>query len=309
MISLIVPCYNETDNIESLYVRIEAVMEKIEESWEMICINDGSQDNTLEKLLSLHRRDSRVRVLDFSRNFGKEAALTAGLDHAHGEAVIPLDADLQDPPELIPLMIAKWREGYEVVNAVRKTRDGESWIKRSTSFVFYRVINKLSPVEIPHDTGDFRLISKPVLEAIRQLPERRRFMKGLFAWVGFRSTTIPYERDPRLSGKTKWNYWKLWNFALEGITSFSQIPLQLVSYLGLFVSFSAFLYGILLLVKTLIYGNSVKGYPSLMVTLLFLGGVQMMALGVIGEYIGRTYEESKQRPVYLIRQKWDSAPR
>lgn len=306
MISLVVPCFNEADNIDSLHLRIGAVMGKIEESWEMICINDGSQDNTLEKLLTLHQRDPRVRVLDLSRNFGKEAALTAGLDHARGEAVIPLDADLQDPPELIPLMIAKWREGYEVVNAVRKIREGESWIKRFSSFGFYRIINKLSPVEIPPDTGDFRLISRPVLDAIKQLPERRRFMKGIFAWVGFRTVTISYQRDPRFSGKTKWNYWKLWNLAMEGITSFTQIPLQFVSYLGLFVSLSAFLYGMFLLLKTLIYGNSVKGYPSLMVTLLFLGGVQMMALGVIGEYLGRTYEESKQRPVYLIRQKWDS---
>jgi len=306
MISLIVPCYNEADNIEYLHRRVQSVMEKTDESWEMIFINDGSHDNTLEKILSLRIRDPHVRVIDLSRNFGKEAALTAGLDHAHGKAIIPLDADLQDPPELIPLMIAKWREGYEVVNAVREIRNGESWFKRITSFGFYRIINRLSPVEIPPDTGDFRLISEPVLDALKQLPERRRFMKGLFAWVGFRTATISYQREPRLSGKTKWNYWKLWNFALEGITSFSQIPLQLISYLGFMVSLSAFLYGIFLLVKTLINGNPVKGYPSLMVTILFLGGVQMMALGVIGEYLGRTYEESKQRPVYLIRKKWDT---
>ncbi|MHB8422229.1 MAG: glycosyltransferase family 2 protein [Leptospirales bacterium] len=304
MISIVVPCYNEAGNIGSLYTRILSVMDSTGESWEMVCVNDGSRDNTLERLLSLHRKDARVHVIDLTRNFGKEAALTAGMENAQGNAIIPLDADLQDPPELIPAMIAKWREGYDVVNAVRAIREGESWLKRFTSYGFYRIINRLSPVDIPADTGDFRLISKPVLEALMQLPERRRFMKGLFAWVGFRTIEISYNRDPRFAGKTKWNYWKLWNFALEGITSFSQIPLQLASYLGFFVSLSSFIYAIFLVIRTLIYGNSVKGYPSLMVTLLFLGGVQLMALGVIGEYVGRTYEESKQRPIYLIRQKY-----
>jgi glycosyltransferase involved in cell wall biosynthesis len=304
MISIIVPFYNEAENVESLYLRIRSVLDSLSEPWEMVCVNDGSQDTTLEKLIYLHRKDSRIQVIDLSRNFGKEAALTAGLDHARGEAIIPLDADLQDPPEVIPRMVAKWQEGYEVVNAVRAVREGEPFLKRFTSFGFYRVINKISPVAIPSDTGDFRLISKPVLEALKRLPERRRFMKGLFAWVGFRTATVSYNRDPRFSGKTKWNYWKLWNFAMEGITSFSHIPLQWASYLGFFVSLLAFLYAIVLIFRTMIYGNPVKGYPSLMVTLLFLGGVQLMALGVIGEYMGRTYEESKQRPIYLIRQKW-----
>ncbi len=304
MISIIVPFYNETESVESLYLRVCPVMDSLGEPWEMVCVNDGSQDTTLEKLITLHRKDSRIQVIDLSRNFGKEAALTAGLDHAMGDAIIPLDADLQDPPEVIPRMVAKWREGYEVVNAVRAVRGGEPFLKRFTSFGFYRVINKISPVAIPSDTGDFRLISKPVLEALKQLPERRRFMKGLFAWVGFRTATVSYNRDPRFSGKTTWNYWKLWNFAMEGITSFSHIPLQWASYLGFFVSLLAFLYAIVLIFRTMIYGNPVKGYPSLMVTLLFLGGVQLMALGVIGEYMGRTYEESKQRPIYLIRKKW-----
>jgi glycosyltransferase involved in cell wall biosynthesis len=304
MISVVVPFFNEAENIGILYDRVRSVLDGTGELWEMICVNDGSSDNTLKKLVTLHQEDSRIYVIDLTRNFGKEAALTAGMDHAQGDAVIPLDADLQDPPEVIPDMISKWREGYDVVNAVRVLREGESWFKRLSSYIFYRVINKLSPVEIPLDVGDFRLVSKSVLEALKQLPERRRFMKGVFAWVGFRTASIPYYRDSRFLGKTKWNYWKLWNLAMEGITSFSQIPLQLASYIGFFVSISSFAYAMFFLVRTLIYGNPVKGYPSLIVIVLFLGGVQLMALGVIGEYLGRTYEETKQRPIYLVRQKW-----
>ena len=305
-VSIIIPCHNEAGNLATLYARVRAVMDPSGESWEMICVNDGSSDDTLLQLIALHRQDPRIRVIDLSRNFGKEAALTAGLDAARGEAAIPLDADLQDPPELIPDLLAQWREGFDVVNAVRLSRDGESWIKRASAHLFYRIINRLSDVEIPPDTGDFRLLSRPVLDTLRTLPERRRFMKGLFAWVGFRSTNIYYHRAPRHTGKTTWNYWRLWNFAVEGITSFSQVPLQLAAYLGVLVSLLAFLYALWLVASTLIYGNPVKGYPSIMVTLLFLGGVQLMALGVIGEYLGRIYEESKQRPVYLIRQVWGS---
>jgi glycosyltransferase involved in cell wall biosynthesis len=223
------------------------------------------------------------------------------LDHARGDCAIPLDADLQDPPELIPELLAKWQEGYDVVNAVRLSRDGESWFKRASAHAFYRIINHMSEVDIPADTGDFRLLSRPVLEAIKTLPERRRFMKGLFAWVGFRTTSVHYHREPRYAGKTTWNYWRLWNFAVEGVTSFSQVPLQLAAHLGLFVSVLAFLYAVYLIIGTMVYGNPVRGYPSMMVTLLFLGGVQLIALGVIGEYLGRIYEETKGRPVYLVR--------
>nr|WP_248885901.1 glycosyltransferase family 2 protein [Acidithiobacillus sp. S30A2] len=306
MISIIIPCHNESENLSALYTRISTVMEQIGEPWEMVCINDGSKDDTLAQLLALHREDPRVVVIDLSRNFGKEAALTAGLDHARGDCALPLDADLQDPPEIIPELVAKWKEGYDVVNAVRLSRDGESWFKRASAHAFYRVINRMSDVEIPADTGDFRLLSRSALEALKKLPERRRFMKGLFAWVGFRTTNVYYHREPRYAGKTKWNYWRLWNFAMEGITSFSQVPLQLAAYLGFFVSLLAFLYAIWLVISTLVYGNPVKGYPSMMVTLLFLGGVQLMALGVIGEYLGRIYEESKRRPVYLVRQVYHS---
>ena len=303
-VSIIIPCHNESGNLETLYARICAVMDEAGEPWEMICVNDGSGDDTLLQLIALHHQDRRVRVIDLSRNFGKEAALTAGLDAAQGEAAIPLDADLQDPPELIPELLARWREGFDVVNAVRLSREGESWLKRASAHVFYRIINRMSDVEIPPDTGDFRLLSRPVLDALQTLPERRRFMKGLFAWVGFRSTNVYYHRAPRHAGKTTWNYWRLWNLAVEGITSFSQVPLQLAAYLGFVVSLLAFLYAVWLVISTLVYGNLVKGYPSIMVTLLFLGGVQLMALGVIGEYLGRIYEESKHRPIYLVRQAW-----
>ncbi|HQT88159.1 MAG TPA: glycosyltransferase family 2 protein [Acidiphilium sp.] len=307
MISIVVPFHNEAANITPLYERLSAVLAG--EDWELVCVNDGSRDDTLARLITLSAQDPRVRVLDLARNFGKEAALTAGLDHAQGDAVIPLDADLQDPPELIPAMIAKWRDGFDVVNAVRASRDSDGWLKRTTARSFYRVINRLSDVPIPSDTGDFRLIARPVLEALNGLRERRRFMKGLFAWVGFRTIDIPYHRAPRHGGKTSWNYWKLWNFALEGITSFSSAPLRLASYLGVTVSIFAFIYAAIIIFRKIMFGNAVAGYPSLIVVILFLGGVQLLALGVIGEYLGRIYEESKQRPIYLIRARWESSDR
>lgn len=300
LVSLVAPFYNEESLVLEFYDRVRAVMDRTGMDWELICVNDGSIDETLDHLLKLQREDARVKVLDLSRNFGKEAALTAGLDHARGDAVIPIDSDLQDPPEVIPDMISRWRDGFHVVNAVRKEREGESWIKKSTSHFFYRTINRISEIPIPQDTGDFRLLSRSALDALKQLPERRRFMKGLFAWIGFRSTSILYRREPRHSGKTKWNYWRLWNFALEGFTSFSQVPLRLASYVGLIVSTCAFIYAAYMVVDTLFYGNPVKGYPSLIVSILFLGGAQLMALGIIGEYLGRIYEETKHRPVYLI---------
>ncbi|MGC9271568.1 glycosyltransferase family 2 protein [Acidiphilium sp.] len=305
LVSIVVPFHNEAANVTVLHERLGAVLDDAGESWELVCVNDGSRDDTLARLVALAARDPRVRVIDLSRNFGKEAALTAGLDFARGDAVIPLDADLQDPPEVIPALIAKWREGYEVVNAVRKSREGDGPVKRATAHAFYRVINRMSQVDIPADTGDFRLMSRPAVEALRRLPERRRFMKGLFAWVGFRTATIFYDRAPRHAGTTTWNYWKLWNFAIEGITSFSSAPLRLASYLGFSISILAFIYAAITIFNKLVYGNPVKGYPSLLVAVLFLGGVQLLALGVIGEYLGRLYEESKQRPIYLVRAVWE----
>ncbi len=314
LVSLIVPFHNESANVPVFYSRVQAVMTGLPQGqtrgsmeWEIVCVNDGSTDDTLEQLVRLHNQDPRVCVLDLSRNFGKEAALTAGLDHARGDCAIPMDADLQDPPELIPEMLSRWHAGFDVVNAVRLSRSGESWLKKITALFFYRLINSMSSVPIPTDTGDFRLLSRPVLDALKTLPERRRFMKGLFAWAGFRTTEIYYHRQGRNAGETTWNYWKLWNFAIEGITSFSQAPLKFSSWMGFLVSGVAFLYGVFLIIRTLIEGSPVKGYPSLMVTLLFLGGVQLMALGVIGEYLGRIYEETKQRPIYLIRRSWMEA--
>ncbi len=303
-LSLIIPMHDEAPNVASCYDRIRAVLDPLEEPWELICINDGSRDGTLAELLALRARDPRVVVIDLSRNFGKEAALTAGLDQARGEAVIPMDADLQDPPELIPELLVRWREGYDVVLAVRSSRASDSIFKRGTARVFYRFINRMSEVPIPEDAGDFRLMSREVVEALKLLPERRRFMKGLFAWVGFRTARVHYERPARQAGETKFNAWRLWNFALEGITSFSHLPLKVASYFGLLVSFFAFLYAIKIVLDTLVYGNPVKGYPSIMVAILFFAGVQLVAIGVIGEYLGRLYEESKQRPVYLVRKRY-----
>ena len=307
-LSLIVPMRNEAVNIGPFYERVRSVLDPLGESWEMVCVNDGSQDATLPRLLTLRAQDHRIVVIDLSRNFGKEAALTAGLDHIRGAAVIPMDADLQDPPELIPELLARWREGFEVVLAVRTSRTNDSFIKRATAHLFYRFINRLSTVPIPVNAGDFRLMSRDVVEALKQLPERRRFMKGLFAWVGFKTAEVHYQRPPRNAGQTNFNYWRLWNFALEGITSFSHIPLKMSSYFGLMVSFFAFLYAIKIIIDTWVYGNPVKGYPSIMVAILFFSGVQLVAIGVIGEYLGRLYEESKQRPVYLVRKYYGPPP-
>lgn len=294
--------YNESDNIDIFYNRTIKVLEELGETFEIVCVNDGSKDNTLEKLLELHKKDPRVKVVGLSRNFGKEIALSAGIDYANGEAVIPIDADLQDPPELIPQLVAKWREGYDVVYATRTKREGETWLKKWTAHMFYRVIGKLTRFNIPKDTGDFRLMDRKVVDAIKKLREQHRFMKGLFSWVGFKQVSLPYCREPRFAGKTKFNYWKLWNFALEGITSFSFAPLQFATYFGLIVSFTAFIYGLYIIAKTLIFGNPVPGYPSIMVVMLFLGGVQLLTLGIIGEYIGRIYNESKRRPLYFVRE-------
>jgi len=308
MISIIVPFYKEEANVAALYTRLSHVLDTIEQQWELVCVNDGSQDGTHAELLALQQRDSRVRVVDLSRRFGKEAALTAGLDYGRGEAAIPLDADLQDPPEVIPLLLGKWREGYEVVNAVRASRAGESFLRTAATRGFYWLFRRLSEVEMPPDAGDFRLISRPALQALRRLPERRRFMKGLFAWVGFRTAAVTYDRPPRLAGRSSWNYWKLLNFALDGLIAFSTLPLRLASYLGLAISALAFLYAGVIVFRKLAFGNVVPGYSSLMAAILLLSGVQLVSLGIIGEYLGRLYEESKRRPIYIVRQIWEAKP-
>ena len=300
MVSVVAPAYNEEENIELFYTTMKKVLDSVTNSWEIICVNDGSKDTTLEKLLALHVKDERVKVINLSRNFGKEVALTAGLDHAIGDAIVPIDIDLQDPPELITDMVKLWKEGYDVVYATRMKRDGESFIKKFTANMFYRVIGKISNINIPRDTGDYRLIDKKVLYELKQLRETHRFMKGLFAWVGYKQISLPYNRHARHAGETTFNYWKLWNFAIEGITSFSIAPLQIATYLGVFVSLFAFFYSIIIIAKTLMFGADVPGYPSIMVTMLFLGGVQLITIGIIGEYVGRIYNEVKQRPLYII---------
>lgn len=301
-LSIVVPCFNEADNIDELFARLERVLGGLDIEHEIVCVDDGSRDDTLERLSAHHRRNPRIKVIGLSRNFGKEIALTAGLDHASGLAVVPIDADLQDPPELIGEFVARWRQGYDVVYAMRRSRSGETFLKRATANGFYRVIQRMSEVPIPRDTGDFRLMDRRVVDALRRMPERKRFMKGLFAWVGFRQIAVPYDRDPRHKGNSTWSYWRLWNFALDGITSFSTLPLKIWSYLGLVISGFALIYAGYLVVR----GPDVEapGYASTIVSVLFLGGVQLISLGVIGEYLGRVYEEVKHRPLYLVRDAW-----
>jgi glycosyltransferase involved in cell wall biosynthesis len=301
-LSVVVPMYNEELNIDYLFERLVPVLDRLNLKYEIVCVDDGSKDNTLNYLVEHHRRNPAIKVVNLSRNFGKEIALTAGIDHATGAAVVPIDADLQDPPELIEELVAKWREGYDVVYATRRLRRGESWFKRLSANAFYQTIGRMSPVEIPRNTGDFRLLDRRVVDALKQLPERNRFMKGLFAWVGFKQTSILYDRPQRYKGVTKWNYRRLWRLAIDGITSFSFLPLKVWSYIGLSLSLLAFIYASFLIIRTLILGIDVPGYASLMVAVLFLGGVQLLSLGIIGEYLGRVYEEVKRRPLYLVRE-------
>jgi glycosyltransferase involved in cell wall biosynthesis len=303
-ISVVVPLYNEELNIGYLFERLLSELSRLDMSYEIVCVNDGSKDNTIDCLIEHHHQNPRIKVVNLSRNYGKEIALSAGLDYANGNAVIPIDADLQDPPELIAKLVEKWREGYDVVYATRRSRQGESWVKRFTANVFYRTIDGLSQVPIPRNTGDFRLLDRRVVDALKQMPERNRFMKGLFAWVGFKQTSVIYDRPSRYKGETKWNYWKLWNFAIDGITSFSFLPLKVWSYVGLLVSIPSLFYAGFLLIRTLVFGRDLPGYASIMVAVLFLGGVQLVSLGVLGEYLGRVYEEVKGRPLYLVRESY-----
>ncbi len=299
-ISIIAPCYNEEETIEPFLRRIEEILTQINEPYEIVFINDGSKDNTLNVLLNAKQNFKNIRIINFSRNFGKEAALTAGLDKARGEAAIPIDVDLQDPPELIKELVARWREGYDVILAKRADRTSDSFAKRVSADLFYKLNGKISNVDIPNNVGDFRLMSKRVVEALKQLPENQRFMKGLFAWVGFKTIAIEYVREKREAGQSSFNGWKLWNFALDGITSFSTLPLRIWLYIGALVSFLSFLYGSFIILKTLIFGVDLPGYASLAVIMLFLGGIQLIGIGILGEYIGRIYSESKRRPSYII---------
>lgn len=301
MISIVCPFYNEQDVVAAFFGRLIPVLNETQEEFEIICINDGSSDNTLLGLLAAQGRYRGVRVVDLSRNYGKEAALTAGLDIARGDAVIPIDADLQDPPELIPRLLEKWREGFEVVLAQRVDRTTDGWFKSQSAGWFYRVHNRLANVQLAQNVGDFRLMDRCVVEAIRQLPERQRFMKGIFAWVGFRTSAVEYVRETRTGGATKFSGWRLWNLALEGITSFSTMPLRVWTYVGLAVALASLGYGAFIIAYTLIHGADLPGYGSLLVAVTFLGGLQLIGLGVLGEYLGRTYTEAKQRPIYIVR--------
>jgi glycosyltransferase involved in cell wall biosynthesis len=301
LLSVVVPVHNETAVLPAFHQRITEVMRGTGEDYEIIYVDDGSTDDSAIALGDLRTGDEAVAIIELSRNFGKEVAISAGLDHARGDAVITIDADLQDPPELITVFLAQWRAGYDVVSGRRTTREGESALKITSAKWFYRVINRLSDVEIPQDTGDFRLISRRALEALKSLRETHRYMKGLYAWIGFPQKQVPYLRHARAAGDSKWTYWRLWNFALEGITSFSEVPLKIATYLGVLTSSAAFLYGLFFLFRTLLFGNEVAGYPSLILIILFLGGIQLICLGIIGEYLGRTYNESKSRALYFVK--------
>ena len=304
-ISIVVPFYNEGEGVDSFYTALCAVVDRLPAfAFEVVCVDDGSRDETLLKLIAIAERDSRFQVIELSRNFGKEAAMTAGLDAATGDAAIPIDADLQDPPELIAEMIDAWSNGAEVVLARRIDRSSDSLLKRKTAEAFYRVHNRLSAIKIPENVGDFRLIDRAVIDALKRLPEHHRFMKGLFAWVGFRTVSIDYVRNPRHAGVTKFSGWKLWNFALEGITGFSAAPLKLWSYLGAGGALLTFAYAIYMVSRTLVHGVDIPGYASLLVAVLFFGSLQLISVGVLGEYIGRIYMETKNRPLYLVRRHY-----
>ncbi len=303
-LSIVVPMRNEAVALNALFERLIPAIERLQMSYEIICIDDGSTDGTLARLLQFREQYPQVRILSLSRNFGKDVALSAGIEHASGAAVVPIDADLQDPPELIEAMVAKWREGFDVVYATRNRRDGESLLKRTSAKYFYRIFDRITDFPVPHDTGDFRLLDRRVVDVLIRLPERTRFMKGLFAWVGFKQTAITFDRPERSGGTTKWNYWRLWNFALDAVTSFSSLPLKVWSYLGLLISLLAFLYALFLAGLKILRGIDVPGYASIMVAVLFFGGVQLISLGVIGEYLARTYNEVKGRPLYLVRDRW-----
>lgn len=305
-LSLVVPVYNESETIGLFLDRVKQVFNGVTQlSLDIVFVNDGSTDDTLECIIDLQQENPSIRILDLSRNFGKEAALTAGLRAASGQVVVPIDVDLQDPPELILEMIEKWREGFDVVVGKRINRSSDSWAKRKSSAWFYRIHNKISETKIPENVGDFRLLDRAVVNSLNQLPESRRFMKGLFAWVGFRTTVLEYSRPERVAGATKFNGWRLWNFALEGITSFSDGPLRIWTYLGGFVAALSFLFAIFISARVLIHGIDVPGYASVIVAVTFIGGLQLTGIGIIGEYLGRSYIESKRRPIYIIRKIYE----
>lgn len=307
LLTLVVPVLNETETIRPFLSEVDSVFGSIPSvKVEILFVNDGSSDGTLRQLLDSQKQDNRITIVDLSRNFGKEAALSAGLLKARGQVVVPIDVDLQDPPTLIVEMIEKWREGYDVVVARRVSRVSDTWAKRMSASWFYRFHNWIAEPSIPENVGDFRLMDRVVVDSINAMPESCRFMKGLFAWAGFRTAVIDYARPARLTGSGKFNGWRLWNFALEGVTSFSTVPLRVWTYSGMFVAFSSFLYGCIIALLVLIRGIDVPGYASVLVAVTFLSGIQLIGIGVLGEYLGRTYLESKRRPIYIVRRVYES---
>jgi glycosyltransferase involved in cell wall biosynthesis len=302
VVSVVVPVFNEDAVVEAFHARLAPVMEKLGLAWEAVYVDDGSSDRTPGVLEHLAAADPAITLLSLSRNFGKEAALTAGLDHARASgAVIVIDADLQDPPELIPELVAGWREGFDMVYAQRRSRAGETFLKRATAHGFYRLMGRVGgPVQLPADVGDYRLLSRRAVDALLALRERHRFMKGLFAWIGFPAKAVPYDRAARAGGQTKWNYRRLLALSVEGITGFTTVPLRIATWIGLATAVTALLYAAEVVAKALVFGNSVPGYSSLMAVMLFLGGVQLITLGIIGEYLGRVFNETKGRPLYVV---------
>ncbi|MGR9072606.1 MAG: glycosyltransferase family 2 protein [Gammaproteobacteria bacterium] len=299
-VSLVCPFYNEESSVAPFFERLYAALGGLRENIEIVCVNDGSSDRTLQRLVEAKAAHPEIRIINLSRNFGKEAALTAGLDFSTGDAVVPLDADLQDPPELIIDMVAKWREGYDVVLARRADRKSDAFAKRLSAELFYKLHNRISHTRIPENVGDFRLMSRRVVESVKCIGETQRFMKGIFAWVGYSTATLEYVRQERVAGRSKFSFWRLWNFALDGITGFSTAPLRVWLYLGLVISLFAFMYGGFIIFKTLFFGIEVPGYASILTSILFFGGVQLISIGILGEYIGRLYLEAKARPVYIV---------
>lgn len=301
LVTILVPAYNEEEVLNMLYDRLSGIINSMPNyDFEILFVNDGSKDNTLNIIKDLRENDKRVCYLNLSRNFGKEIAMIAGLDYSKGDAVIIIDADLQDPPELIPEMISLWEQGYDDVYAKRKSRKGETWLKKFTSKMYYKTLQSVTKIEIQKDTGDFRLLDRRCVEALKQFRESQRYTKGLFSWIGYNKKEILYDRDPRAAGQTKWNYKKLINLSIDGLTSFTTAPLRWAATIGILISLIGFIYMMFIIIKTLAYGVDVPGYSSTMVVILFIGGIQLIFLGVIGEYLGRAFYETKHRPIYFI---------
>lgn len=302
-IDILVPCYNEEAALEKFYERTNDVTAALKDyAFNFIFVNDGSNDNTIAIMRELHKKDKRVNYIDLSRNFGKESAMLAGIDFCDTDALVIMDADLQDPPELLPEMISWWEKGYQDVSAKRRSRKGETFFKKWSSHTYYKVLQKFSDIPVQRDVGDFRLLDRQCVEALKLLRESQRYTKGLFTWVGFNKKEILFDRDARFAGTTKWNYWKLFNLAIEGITSFTIFPLRIASFVGGLLAFLSMIYMLVIITKTLFYGDPVAGYPSMISVILFLGGVQLFFLGIVGEYLGRIFNESKHRPLYLIKE-------